>query len=184
MKKMKQEFSLQPYGPHLWTRDLAREIRGVLQGMLDTLALGDVLVIDLEGIEAFDFSFANELFGRTLLNLPIESPGRFVVVTHLNPYTRENLAQALASLGLIIVEEEEEDTYALLGKVHPTDQATFEAVAQAGKPVAATELADRLGVTLTAMNERLSKLVRLAIVGREKSISPAGREQYLYSVPF
>lgn len=179
---MKQKFSLQPYGPHLWTRDRAREIRASLQVALEALGSGDVLVIDLEGIEVFDFSFANELFGRTLLSLPVDYPGRFVVVTHLNPYTRENLSQALASLGLVIIEREE-DTLSLLGKAHPADEATFQALAQAGKPIAATELADRLRVNLTAMNERLSKLVRLSVVGREKATSPAGREQYLYTVP-
>jgi predicted transcriptional regulator len=69
-----------------------------------------------------------------------------------------------------------------LGKLHPADQTTFDAIAQAREPITAAELSGQLGVNLTAMNERLSKLARLGLVRREKGISPAGREQYLYAV--
>lgn len=179
---MEYIFPLQPYGAQLWTRERGGEIRAALEAMLDTLAPGEVVVLDLEGVEVFDFSFANELFGRTLLRLPDDHPDRFVVVNNLNEYTRENLSQALASLGVLIIERKE-GAYHLLGKVHAADEATFAALVRAGRPVSAAELASALGVQLTAMNERLAKLARLAIVWRQKAISPAGREQYEYVVP-
>jgi hypothetical protein len=173
---------LREHGKHLWTRELAQKVRAQLQEMLHELNVGDIVVIDVQGVEVFDFSFANEFFAKTLLSLPVEFPGKFLVVEHLTTYTRENLAKTLESLGLAMVERKGRKLL-LVGKVHPADQETFDAIVLAKEPVTAVTLADRLGVNLTAMNERLNKLTKLGIVRREKGTSPAGREQYLYLVP-
>lgn len=178
---MEKRLALAEYGKHLWTRERAREIRSRLKDMLEELHAGDVMVIDAQGVEVFDYSFANELFGKTLLSLAAEHPGRFLVVENLTTYTRENLAKALESLGLAIIERKGRKLH-LLGKVHPADQETFDAIVRAKGPVTAGVLTEQLGVNLTAMNERLAKLARLALVRREKGASPAGREQYQYSV--
>jgi hypothetical protein len=167
-------------GPQLWTRHRAREIRSDVIAELERLEVGDVLVIDTKDVEVFDYSFANELFGKTLLSMPIDYPGRFVVVENLTEWTRENLSRALEALNLAIIERAESRLH-LLGKVHPTDEQTFAKLADAQQPMTATQLKDDLHVTLTAMNERLAKLVRLGLVRREKSVSSAGREQYEYS---
>jgi hypothetical protein len=167
-------------GPQLWTRHKAREIRSHAAATLEQLEPGGVFVIDASDIEVFDYSFANELFGKTVLELPINFPGRFVVVENLTEYTRENLARALETLSLMIIERDGPELR-LLGKVHPTDEQTFAAIKAAGRPVTAANLGDELGVNLTAMNERLAKLLRLGLVRREKTLSVAGREQYLYS---
>lgn len=169
------------YGEQLWTRERAREIRSRLEGVLDRLGVGDVAVVDGAGVEVFDYSFANELFGKTLLSLPHEYPGRFLIVENLSPYVRENLAKALESLNLAMIERTGSELR-LLGKVHPADQETFAAVAGAREPLTAAILRDRLGANLNAINERLAKLAGLALVRRERGISPAGREQYLYRV--
>jgi hypothetical protein len=140
-----------------------------------------VLVVDATQVEVFDFSFANELFGKTALSLPVEHPGRFVVVAGLTEYTRLNLNEALKSLGLVMIERHGK-SHRLLGKVHPADEETFMAVVKAKSPVNATELGQKLGVALTAMNERLTKLARLGLMRRQCAKSAAGREQYEYSV--
>ena len=78
--------------------------------------------------------------------------------------------------------ERREDKLGLLGKVHPTDEATFEGILGAGEAVSARALSRMLDVNLTAMNERLSKLSSLGILRREKSSSASGRGQYVYKV--
>src|SRR2546425_6208054 len=113
---MEKWFSLE--GPHLWTRERAREIRKPVMQLLEDLAPGNTLVIDLAAVEVFDYSFANEFFGKTLLSVPSEYPGRFVIVENLSSYTRENLTKAMESLGLIIIERKG-GRLTLLGKVHP-----------------------------------------------------------------
>lgn len=178
---MEKRFALREHGKHLWTRELAQKIRAPLQEMLKELNAGDTMVIDVKDVEVFDYSFANELFAKTLLSLPVEYPGRFLIVEHLTPYTRENLEKTLESVGLVMIERRGRKLH-LLGKVHHADQETFDVIARAKEPVTAVVLAEQLGVNLTAMNERLSKLANLGLVRREKGTSPAGREQYLYVV--
>ena len=53
----------------LWTRETARQHRASLIEQLAETASGSVIVLDLAGVEAFDFSYANEFFGRTILVL-------------------------------------------------------------------------------------------------------------------
>ena len=179
---MEHVFRLNQFGKRqLWTREKARTIRAQLVSELEELQEGDVLVIDASDVEVFDFSFANELFGRTVIELPQSYPGRFVVVENLLKYAKENLERALEGMGLSMIERQGE-TLRLIGKVHPIDKQTFVAVAKRETPATAAQLSERLGVGLNAVNERLSKLVGLGLVRRETSTSPAGREQYEYSV--
>jgi hypothetical protein len=174
-------FSLREFGPQLWTREKARPIRSRLGDVLESLRAGDVLVIDASGVEVFDFSFAAELFGKTLSTLGVEYPGRFLIVEALTDCARENLHQALEGLNLLMIERQA-DSLRLLGKVHPADAETFAGILEAGEAVSAGALSRKLEVNLTAMNERLSKLSNLGIVRREKSSSASGREQYMYKV--
>ena len=179
---MSNRYELRQYGAQLWTRELAKQIRDEVEEKLEALQPGETLVIDASGVEVFDFSFANELFGRLIHTMPTAFPGCFLVVEGLKPYARENLEKALESIGLAIVERRQRKM-TIIGKAGPTDEETFEVVAKARKPISAAELAARLDVNATAMNERLSKLVRLGLIHRSRAASPAGREQYAYSAP-
>jgi len=178
---MNKRLKLSQYGSQLWTKEKARQIRSRVGAILTTLEAGDVLVIDAAAVEAFDFSFATELFGKTLMTLAVESPGRFLIVENLNECTEENLNQALESLNVAMIERTETNLN-LLGKAHPADRETFAAIVNAGEAVSAGALSRKLEVNLTAMNERLSKLTSMGIVRREKGSSATGREQYIYRV--
>ncbi len=92
---MEKRFPLARYGKRLWTRVLARKIRLELVRELGDLRAGDCLIIDMKNIETFDYSFANELFGRTILDLPRQYPGVFLLVENMSEYARENLENAL-----------------------------------------------------------------------------------------
>jgi len=177
---VEERFALGIEARHLWTRELAKRIRAKVNLAIEKLDAGDVLVIDAKDVEAFDFSFANEFFGKTVLGLPHESPGRFVVVEHLTNYTRENLAQALSSLGLAMIERKRGGTD-LIGKFHPADNETFQALVGLKNGASAVELSKQLGTNLTAMNERLTKLMSMGLARRIKVVSPVGREQFQYT---
>src|ERR1043166_1875007 len=76
---MEKRFPLAtPQRKRLWTREVARPLRESLEDELSQLAPGDVLVIDMKGIEAFDCSFANEFFGKSILSLPKMYSARFL----------------------------------------------------------------------------------------------------------
>lgn len=181
---MEKVFQLSEFGgPHLWTRESARPIREKLEALLSTSAARDVIVLDCKGIDVFDYSFANELFGKILISLPREYPGRYLIVEHLTEYVRENLSSALESLSLVIIERKGRKLE-LLGKVHPIDEETFQAIVNYKKPVTAALLKDILDINITAINERLNKLTNMALFTRVKGASAAGREQYIYWAPF
>jgi hypothetical protein len=179
LKVMEKRFDLKKFGDELWSRERARPIRSQLGDGLELLATGDVLVIDASGVQAFDFSFAEELFAKTVSTLKVEYPGRFLIVEGLTECARENLSQALEVKNLLMIERRK-GKLSLLGKVHQADEATFAAVRPEG--ISAGELSRKLDVNLTAMNERLSKLANASVVRREKGSSASGREQYVYKV--
>src|ERR1700732_3835225 len=105
---MEKALRLKHYGPRLWTRELAKQIRKELNDLLTQTQPGDTVAIDATGVEVFDYSFANELFGKGLLSLGIEYPGRFLIVEGLSTYTRENLVKALESLNLAMIERKKQ----------------------------------------------------------------------------
>jgi hypothetical protein len=172
---MEQRLSLP--GPTLWTRPEGARLRPHAEELLATLNPGDALIIDLKGIEAFDFSFANEYFGKLILRLQ-EHPGRFLLLEHANTYVEENLTHALESLGLLILHRKGR-TLRLLGKAHAADQQTLDAFAKR-RSITAADLAATLQLNTTAANERLKKFTTLGILRRERTSSDAGREQYTY----
>jgi hypothetical protein len=178
---MEQRLELKVYGAHLWTRDSAKAIRIKVVEILDGLSAGDVLVLDMSGVEVFDFSFANELFGKTALSLATEYQGRFVVAEGLNEYTKENLVKALESMNITMIERRGRKLN-LLGKTNLLDDATFAAIVATKEAVTANVLREKLNLNLNAMNERLTKLTSMGLVRRERSVSTAGREQFEYSV--
>ena len=179
---MEKVLSLKKYGgPALWTRDLAKSIREELNKLLAGTSIGDTVIIDAKGIEVFDYSFANELFGKSLLGVGIDYPGRFLVVEGLTAYTRENLIKALESLNLAMIERKKQKLE-IIGKIHPAYQETFKVVVVNKDSISANTLKDKLKINLTAANERLARLTAMGLVRREKATSTAGREQFLYTV--
>lgn len=183
MKKVKKALQLSKHGTKLWTRPAAQAPKAELAALLKRAEPGETVTIDLRGVEVFDFSFANEFFAKAALELPREFPERMVVVTNLNEYTREDLSQALTSLGLAMVERGADGRLSLLGRFHQVDAQTFAAVAGNDRSVTAVTLKDRLSINLTAVNERLTKLTNLGLICRRRGVSSAGREQYEYSAP-
>lgn len=179
---MEKALALKTYGPRLWTRELAKKIRRDLEALLSKTQPGDTLVMNASGVEVFDYSFANELFGKSLLSIGVEYPGRFLIVEGLTDYTRENLTNALQSLNLAMIERRKQKLD-IIGKIHPAYKATFHAILRAKEAVSANTLKDQLEINLTAANERLSKLTGMGLIRRQKATSTAGREQFLYSAP-
>jgi hypothetical protein len=177
---MVKRFGLSNYGPQLWTREKAKEIRSDLNSVLEDCQPGEVLIIDAKGVEVFDFSFANELFGKSILSLATEYPERFLAVENLSEYAKENLIKTLEGLNVAMLELGG-NGYQIIGKLHPAYVATFQAVAASNRAMSANLVKDAFGINLTAANERLSKLVSLGLLRREKATSEAGREQFIYS---
>lgn len=164
----------------LWTREKAVDVRLKLEKVLQSASSGDIVRINCDGIEVFDFSFAAELFVKTLSSVSANYPGRCIVFGGLTDYTRENLNAALREAGLMAVEAEGR-TVRLLGKFSPSDEQTLQMLFDAQRAYSVRELAEALSIQVTAANERLTKLARMAVLRREPALT--GRTQQLFLAP-
>lgn len=161
-----------------WTRERALPLKAEALALIEQLDEGDILVLDGAAVEAFDYSFAAELF-EGLIKAVRMREGRFLVVDDLTAYNRLNLHKALESLELCLIARHE-GRVELLGKINTVDAETFAVVAQHPAPIAAAEVQQQLGVSLNAVNERLKKLLGLGLIRRTAARSVAGREHFLY----
>jgi hypothetical protein len=177
---MEKRFRLSKFGRQLWTREFAKTIRSELNQLLENSNAGDTIVIDSTNVEVFDFSFANELFGKSILSLQNEYPDRFLIIENLSEYARENLDKGLESLGIAMIERKG-DTVEIVGKLNSAYKETFFRIASERSPVTAVSIKDAMKINLAAANERLSKLLGLGLIRRQRSVSDAGREQFIYS---
>lgn len=173
-------FKLQDHGKQLWTRPKGAEIRAHLDKKLQEMHPGDVLIIDLSGVQVFDVSFAAEFFLKTALNLQAVYKGLFVVLENLEEHCRETLVTKLEKENLIMLERVS-GQLRLLGKVPPQYQETMNVIVRSNKPISSSILGETLGVNQNAMNERLKKLTNFSLIRRDKGVSQAGREEFLYS---
>ena len=172
-------YALKDHSTRLWTRETGHDVRQAIEARLNKMGRGSLLVIDCSGIEVFDFSFASEVFGKLILRLASEYPGRYVAVAGLSDYLRENLDAALENIGVMMIEILSTRRWDVIGKFSPSDSGTLQALPKYNQPIGASELAEKLGINITACNERLSKLLKFALVRRETA--GTGRAQYLYS---
>ena len=68
-KMAEQRINLSSLGVDLATRSQGKEVRERITGELSRLAEGDLLVVSFDGIGAMSPSFADECFGKLLLDL-------------------------------------------------------------------------------------------------------------------
>jgi predicted transcriptional regulator len=90
------------------------------------------------------------------------------------------LTKALESLGIVMIERKKKNLE-LIGKIHTAFLETFNIIAKAKAPLTANNIKEKMDINITAANERLSKLITMGLIRREKGTSVAGREQYAYS---
>ena len=163
----------------LWSRKLGRKLREKAEEILEGMSAGSLLEIDVSEIEIFDYSFASELFAKLVLHLPIDYLGICLAVKGLNSSTEENLDTALKMTGVMMLVNEEDGCWHLLGKFSGADQTTLDALSRTEGSVSVQDLAKQLDIQVTTCSERLSRLAQLGTVHRLSAGS--GRVQYRYS---
>lgn len=166
----------------LWGHEIGRRLRSEVEAQLDALPPGGVQVIDLKGVEVFDFSFASEFLARLYASLATVYPGRALVLASPSDYVKVNLDAALKSLDQLALVKQSAKRWDVIGKVADTDRETLQALASK-KRATAPELAESLNIKLTACNQRLRKLSDAGAILRTRFSSTSGGDQYLYIWP-
>lgn len=197
--------ALGEFGAHLAMRPSGRRVQEALDAALRKLPPGGVLLLDFDGVEMMDYSFADEAFGTLYSRMAAkEYPDRHLVIAaregELGEALLENIEVALSRrevAALVLSHHKQAEIEALLnrtGKDERTPAAwriigtlpqhlieTLGEVMSKGC-VTVRELATALNLdSATACNNRIARLYQMHLVRREATIVPEGGRQYCYS---
>ena len=180
--------SLGEFGSMLAMRPQGRRVQESLDARLRALPPGGVLIVDFDGVEMMDYSFADEALGTIYSRMAAkEYPDRHLVLEAL----LENIEVALNRrevAALVLAENSAKngvlvsrDAWRIVGELPGHLVDTLRAVMEKGQ-VTVRELAAMLGLdSATACNNRIAKLYQLHLVKREATVVPEGGRQYSYS---
>jgi hypothetical protein len=197
--------ALGEFGAHLAMRPGGRRVQEALDTSLRKLPPGGVLLLDFEGVEMMDYSFADEAFGTLYSRMAAkEYPDRHLVIAakqgELGEALLENIEVALSRrdvAALVVSHGDQAEIEALLARAAQSERApaawriigtlpqhlidTLGEVMNKGC-VTVRELATALNLdSATACNNRIARLYQMHLVRREATIVPEGGRQYCYS---
>ncbi len=193
--------SLGEFGKHLAMRPLGRSVQEKLDARLRALPMGGVLVVDFEGVEMMDYSFADEALGTILSRMAAkEYPDRHLVIEtkgdELSDALLENVEVALNRrevAALVLPQNTMNKTkkapnisavagkWRILGDLPTHLVDTLRAVMDKGC-VTVRDLSEALKLdSATACNNRIARLYQMHLVRREATVVPEGGRQYCYS---
>jgi hypothetical protein len=206
-KKRIERKSLQEYGAHLAMRPNGRRVQEALDAALRKLPPGGVLLLDFDGVEMMDYSFADEALGTLYSRMAAkEYPDRHLVIVtrddELGEALMENIEVALSrrevaalvlplndgtalDVFLTQITAESDDrtlgSWRIVGTLPQHLVDTLSEVMDKGC-VTVRELATALQLdSATACNNRIARLYQMHLVRREATIVPEGGRQYCYS---
>jgi DNA-binding transcriptional ArsR family regulator len=176
-------------GAVLVTRVSGRKFLAELEKKLGALREGILVVVDFQGVEIMDASFADEVFGTlTARNAQRVVPSKRLILRGLSPANLENLVMALETRpqrepepGLrncVLPILNEAGQIYLIGKAEGHVKETFELL-RVHKRLTARELADALNLDIHAASTRLKVIYNLGLALREEVRDTLGK-QFVY----
>lgn len=174
----------------LATREDGREELGCLEHALENSAPGEVVGIDIGGVNFINYSFSDACFGTLCGRLWAgEHPERFVVLVA----PREDLDNRLQDVSVALKSRK----LAMLCLADPSDASTQDVVGELSASLRQTlravqpgdtndELAQRLNINLTTCVNRTEKLSRMRLLRKSERAKESGYRQYEFSpvLPF
>ena len=168
-------------GKLMVTRGTGRRVREALVEALEDLPAGGVLYVDTRGVELMDYSFADEALGILASRVAAGEHGdRRVVLVEEDRELLENVEASLRQRGLAMVRVDEPGgAPGIVGEVPDHLVETLHAIHVAGS-ITNADLAAKLGLNHTAMNNRATRLFKLGLIHRRKNTAAPGGRQYSY----
>jgi hypothetical protein len=162
---------------HLVTRETGAAVRAVIVERLQALERGGILNLDFTGVGIIDFSCADECLAKLVLRLNAGEYGdKYLCLSGLGESQRENIQVALERKKLPALLLGAGSSWECLGTLTPHLRETLRLVAERSG-MSARDLADLLGLELTAASTRLINLHRHRLVRRrERPMGEGGRE--------
>lgn len=163
---------------YLATRERGRRVREDIERSLAALRAGEVLSLDFTGVEAVTVSFGDECVAKLLADRTSGGfPDKGLVVVGADEDVRETLEAVLERRRLGIVSLTEIG-FEVLG-ARDWLEATLRVASELGS-FSARDLAERLGLTPQAANNRLRGLLASGAVVRERIVPDGGGKEFRY----
>ena len=163
----------------LATRERGRQVREDIESKLAGLRAGDSLVLDFADVDGITVSFGDETVAKLVLaRASGDFADRGLVIEGANEDVRETLETVLARrkvAGVILGATGEPEVLGEVGWLPETLKAALEL-----QGFRAVELAERLGITPQAANNRLKMLVASGAVARERVVPEGGGKEFGY----
>lgn len=170
-------------GTRLGTRLEGKLIQALIVQILPSLPDKEALVIDLEGLDVFSCSFADEAIVNPYQWLIAgDYRNRDIVVKGKDRGLFDDLDAALMKRHLAMFafqgEPSRKTKWFLLGENKPHLFETLKAIAGAGQ-ISTGRLAKELGINLQACSNQVSDLFKMRLIKRERVRTPRGGVSYL-----
>lgn len=163
----------------LATRERGRQVREDIEAQFVALPAGDALVLDFSGVDGITVSFADESVARIVLaRASGDFADRGLVIDGANEDVRETLETVLARRKVAAVTLSAGGDPEVLGEVGWLPE-TLKAALDL-EAFRAADLAERLGITPQAANNRLRMLVASGAVARERIVPEGGGKEFGY----
>lgn len=167
---------------HLVTRGMGAAVRTAIAEHLQRLERGALVTLDFSGVGIVDFSCADECLAKLVLRLIAGEYGeKYLCLSGLGESQRENIQVALERKRLPALLVGPGDSWDCLGTLTPHLRETLRLVADRGG-TSARELADLLGLELTAASTRLINLHRHRLVRRRERPMAEGGREFVYEM--
>lgn len=164
----------------LATRDRGREVREDVERQLGRLSPGETLILDFADIDAITVSFGDESVAKLLSG---RNGGDFVdrglVAENLSEDVSDALDVVLERRKLALVCPKPDGNLLILGDpgwLHDTLHAALQL-----KSFKAVDLAEALGISAQAANNRLRLLVSSGAVARQRVVPEGGGKEFAYT---
>jgi len=170
---------MRDHGAFLATRPKGEAVRRDLEGMLSEVPEGETLIVDFSGVEDVTFSFADETIAKLLVaRFAGDFQDRGITLTGMNDDIRETVSIVLDRRDLSAVVEGSNPV--IVGRDSYLTE-TLEIAMELGS-FRATDLADRLGLSAQATNNRLKHLLNAGAVVRSRVVPEGGGKEFRYRV--
>ena len=173
-------YKIAKHGDFLATRERGRRVREEIEQELESLAPGDTLTLDFSGVEGITVSFGDETVGKLVIARAAgDFTDRFLVLEGVNDDVRETLEAVLIRRKVAAVAIDRSGPQ-VLGQRDWLPGTLMAAVEM--QSFSAGQLAERLGITPQAANNRLKLLVASGAVARERAVPDGGGKEFSYRV--
>ena len=153
-----------PFGyGDLVTRPTGRAVRSSVEEMLPQQDAGTTTVIDFSTVRCLDISCADEIVGKLLLQY---GKGQYFVLSGVSEAHCESIDLVLERHGMAVVAQNRDGSLQVLGPIDEPVREAFGAVLQSDLS-AASDVADRLALSMEAAQPLLDELLTLRLVTQE-----------------